>query len=270
MENKILVYIILVLSLLGLITSSYLIKDHYSQASSACDFSTTISCSIVNSSVFSEILNVPVAIFGAIWFIFLAGIARKAIKKKEYVWALLVWNLIGLLSVIYLVIAEIILRALCPLCTVVHVLVLTSLVFSYLIYQKSGKHKPNFKKLRGLMVWVILVNLIPLIVFNLGSVGKDHSELAKCLTNSGVNMYGSFRCGVCAKTRAMFGDAFQYINEIECHPQGKNSQTELCLQKNIKGTPTWILEPNSIEVKRHTGFLSTEELAEFGGCPIAS
>ena len=79
-------------------------------------------------------------------------------------------------------------------------------------------------------------------------------------------MYGSFRCGVCAKTRAMFGDSFQYINEIECHPQGENSQTELCLKKGIEGTPTWILEPDEIELKRQLGFLSIEELKEFSGC----
>ena len=69
-------------------------------------------------------------------------------------------------------------------------------------------------------------------------------------------MYSSFRCGFCAKTRKMFGDSFQYINEIECHPQGENAQTDLCLQKGVENTPTWILEPNGEEVKRHTGFLS--------------
>ena len=79
-------------------------------------------------------------------------------------------------------------------------------------------------------------------------------------------MYGSFRCGVCAKTRAMFDDSFQYINEIECHPQGENPQTERCIEKRIEGTPTWILEPEGKELKRHTGFLSVEELKEFAGC----
>jgi len=110
-------------------------------------------------------------------------------------------------------------------------------------------------------------SLIPLIIFNF-PVGEkeDHTELAKCITESGVNMYGSFRCGICAKTRAMFGESFQYINEIECHPQGENPQTELCISKNLQGTPTWILEPNGEEVNRHNGFLSIEELKEFSGC----
>ncbi|HLC51626.1 MAG TPA: vitamin K epoxide reductase family protein [Candidatus Nanoarchaeia archaeon] len=269
MKSKNLIYTLLAISLLGLVTSLYLVKDHYQAVGSACDFSATISCSIVNSSIFSEIFNVPVAVLGAIWFVFLAGIAWQSLKKKEYLWALLVWNVGGLFSVIYLAIAEIILKALCPFCTIVHALVITSLILSYLIYKKD-KPKMDLKKLKGLILLVVIINLIPLILFNVGSVGKDHSELAKCLTNNGVNMYGSFRCGVCAKTRAMFGDSFQYINEIECHPQGENAQTELCLSKNIGGTPTWILEPEGVEQKRYTGFLSIEELAEFAGCPIAS
>ena len=79
-------------------------------------------------------------------------------------------------------------------------------------------------------------------------------------------MYGSFKCGICAKTRSMFGDAFENIKEIECHPQGEDSEWELCQEKKISGTPTWILEPEGKEVKRETGFLSAEELKEFAGC----
>ena len=79
-------------------------------------------------------------------------------------------------------------------------------------------------------------------------------------------MYGSFRCGICAKTRNMFGDAFEHINEIECHPQGENSEWELCQEKALTGTPTWILEPNGEELKRKVGFLSIEELREFSEC----
>ena len=96
----------------------------------------------------------------------------------------------------------------------------------------------------------------------------DHDELAQCITDSGVNMYSSFRCGVCAKTKSMFGESFEHINEIECHPQGENPQTELCLEKGLEGTPTWILEPNDVEEKRHIGFMSIEELAEFSGCDL--
>jgi len=116
---------------------------------------------------------------------------------------------------------------------------------------------------------VVVLVLVALVLFNIPtSQDVDYESLAKCVNDKGVNMYGSFRCGVCAKTRAMFGDAFQYINEIECHPQGENSQTELCLDKEIEGTPTWILEPNGEEEDRRIGFLTAVELAEFAGCEI--
>ena len=58
----------------------------------------------------------------------------------------------------------------------------------------------------------------------------------------------------------------KYINKIECHPNGPNSQTELCQQKQIEGTPTWTIEQNGKEVKRHPGFLTLDELREFAGC----
>ena len=114
---------------------------------------------------------------------------------------------------------------------------------------------------------IVILNVIPLIYFNIrASSGENYDELAQCITAKGINMYGSFRCGFCAKQRALFGDSFQYINEIECHPQGKNAQTELCLEKKIEGTPTWILEPNGTEIKRYLGLRSIEELKEFSGC----
>jgi uncharacterized membrane protein len=265
-KSKVLVNVIFIISLLGLITSLYLVNEHYATDSSACDFSETVSCSLVNSSIFSEILNVPVAIMGAIWFIFLALIAWNSLKSKDYVWLLLAWNLLGLLSVVYLVIAEIILKALCPFCTVVHVLVLISLVLSYLMYKNAKKPEINLKKLKNFIALVILINLIPLVAFNIDFSKEDHTEVAKCITEKGVNMYGSFRCGVCAKTRTMFGEAFEHINEIECHPQGENAQTELCLEKGIDKTPTWILEPNGVEKDRRIGFMSVNELAVFAGC----
>jgi thioredoxin-related protein len=79
-------------------------------------------------------------------------------------------------------------------------------------------------------------------------------------------MYSSFRCSHCARQRALLGDSFQYINEIECHPQGEHSQTELCFEKDVKGTPTFIMEPDGKEIKREVGYMTIEELREFSGC----
>ena len=273
-SKKLLLQVVLVLGIVGLLTSIYLTSNHYStvEGGSACDFSEHVSCSLVNSSTFSEMFNVPVAIFGVVWFIVLVLLVIKSLMdtKSALELPLVIWSLVGLLSVIYFVIAEIILQALCPFCTVVHVIVL--LILGLSIWMCKGDKKATLKKFkvgnyRGWIALTIILNLLPLLYFNVfAGEQEDHSSLAQCITESGVDMYGSFRCGICAKTRSMFGDAFEGINEIECHPQGEDSEWELCQEKKISGTPTWIKEVDGLEIDRHTGFLSINELREFSGC----
>ena len=93
-------------------------------------------------------------------------------------------------------------------------------------------------------------------------------SFAQCLNEKGVKMYGSYICSACLATKKMFGSSFEYIEEIECHPKGPNPQTDLCLKKDIKKTPTWILEKDNQEIGRFAGFQSLEDLSEFSGCPL--
>ncbi|MBS3169183.1 vitamin K epoxide reductase family protein [Candidatus Woesearchaeota archaeon] len=270
--RKNLLILTIILSVIGLLTSLYLVKNHYAPATSAsfCDLSVSVSCSLVNTSTFSVFLGVPVAVFGALWFVVLAALAWRALRKDgAFIFGLLVWNVVGILSVVYLIIAEIILQALCPFCTVVHAIIVITLIFSIILYKRTPKISVE-KALRELRTWIIAVFLITIIIFILFNISskqqEDHTVLAQCLTEKGVVMYGSSRCAVCAKTRALFGPAFQYVTEIECYPGQENSQTELCLSQKIAGTPTWVMEQEGIEQKRQQGFLSIEELQTFSGC----
>ena len=271
MKTTTILKIIIFLSALGLLMSLYLLDNHYAGAAqgSVCDFGETISCSLVNSSVYSELWGVPVALLGVMWFVFVLLLSWKAQKKKELIPLLLGWSIVGLLSIIYFLHAEIILRALCPFCTTVHVLIVIIFIFLLRAYHQEKK-VPAARAFRIAKLWIGVILLMILLLFVLFTISfgakENYDELAKCLTSKGVVMYGSFRCGVCAKTRAMFGDSFQYIHEIECHPQGKNSQYQLCLDKKITGTPTWMIEGNGSELQRHTGFLSISELQQFSGC----
>ncbi len=271
--NNILKFII-ILSIVGIATSIYLVQNHYAPPTEGalCDFGETISCSLVNTSVFSELFNVPVALFGALWFIILIFMSWKAMKKDKLIPIILGWSILGILFVIYMIIAEIILKAICLFCTLVHIIVLITLILSILLY-KAQKIRLNLKSIiktaKPWIIGIIIINLIPVVYFNLPSgEKKNYDALAKCMTANGVDMYSSFRCGVCAKVKDMFGDSFQYVNEIECHPKGPNPETERCLKMDIKKTPTWVLEKDGVEIKRAVGFLSAEALAEFADCPL--
>jgi uncharacterized membrane protein len=276
MDRKKALNVIIGLCVVGFFTAIYMLYTHYAPPSegSFCDFSSAVSCSVVNTSVFSELFSVPVSLFGGLWFIFLGLMSWKAKKNDGLIPVIVLWNILGILFVVYLIVAEIILQAICPTCTLVHIITIITLTLSIMMYKQiPAKHRKQaniIKVIKPWLVWIVIINLIPLVVLNVGGENEDHTDLAKCITAKEVNMYGSFRCGVCAKTRAMFGDSFEYINEIECHPQGQNPQTELCISKDLQGTPTWILEPNGKEEKRYTGFLNIEELKEFSGCIDAS
>lgn len=277
--QKGLVKLCIVLSIIGILISLYLLENHFAPPAkgSICDFGETVSCSLVNTSVFSEIFHVPAALLGALWFVSIILLCWKALSDKRFIPLMLAWSVVGVLSVIYFVVAEIILKAICPFCTVVHVIVLTLFVISIVLYKKSKAKltsKLTLSTIRTAAPWlavIAILNILPFILFNISTGPQENYDaLAQCMTEKGVVMYGSFRCSVCARTRAMFGDSFQYVKEIECHPQGKNAQTALCLSKKIEGTPTWVLEKDSAEIKRAVGFLSIDELRQFSGCTDAS
>jgi len=242
MKKELGLKIIFILSIIGILVSLYLVQNHYNPPSEGafCDLSETASCSLVNTSIYSELLNVPIALFGVLWFAVLALASWKAKKNNG---ALLtgigLWSALGFLFIIYTIIAEILLLAICPFCTILHVFIIIILIITIILLakEKKSKKKKLWKKLKPWVIGIVILFLIPIILFNLPREKEDFTDFAKCLDEKGVNMYGSFRCGVCAKTRKLFGEAFEFIKEIECHPLGKNPQTELCTQKKIRRTP---------------------------------
>lgn len=80
--------------------------------------------------------------------------------------------------------------------------------------------------------------------------------LANHLSENDAKMYGAFWCPHCADQKAMFGDAFQAIDYVECDPEGENPQPELCQDVGIEGYPTW-----EIDGQLYPGVRSLDELA---------
>ncbi len=262
------------LALLAFVTSLYLIREHYNEGSSPiCEFGANISCSLVNSSVFSVLFNVPVALFGALWAVMLGYFAWKAMKNKDMYLALLGWSVVGFISVLYFVMAEYIVGALCTLCTVVHIIVIVVLVLSVKLYsslEKKPKWEDIKKKMGGPIMFLIIFMITAFILFNLSSNApeEDLTSFANCLTDKGIAMYSSFTCGNCVKQKEYFGEYFEFIEEVECHPDGDNSQNERCIEKDIAGTPTWVWEENNIEMGRLVGVQDLEELSIWSGCSM--
>ncbi|MBL7170007.1 MAG: hypothetical protein ISS48_03235 [Candidatus Aenigmarchaeota archaeon] len=111
-----------------------------------------------------------------------------------------------------------------------------------------------------IVFFVIVVAVLGLVVFL--STGRkpteDYDEFARCLSEKGATMYGTYWCRYCKNQKAIFGDSFQYVDYVEC-----TENPGLCLEKGIRGYPTWI-----IDGKQYPGEQSFERLSELTGCDL--
>ncbi len=101
------------------------------------------------------------------------------------------------------------------------------------------------------------------VIYNDGKI----AEFVNCLDDAGAKMYGAYWCGHCQNQKKMFGDDGKILVDmgiyVECDPNGENPQTDLCLEKGIKGYPTW-----EINGKFYPGKQSFEKLSELTGCKL--
>ena len=69
---------------------------------------------------------------------------------------------------------------------------------------------------------------------------KESIMFAKYLKDNGVVKYSAYWCPNCLNQGELFGkQAYKELNVVECARDGKNSQTQLCIDKNIQGFPSW-------------------------------
>ena len=97
-----------------------------------------------------------------------------------------------------------------------------------------------------------------------GAIDYDDSasfeeKLAKCLTAKGVKMYGAEWCGHCNNQKAMFGDALQYVDYVEC-----TEDAAACNAAGVTGYPTW----TSADGTKYPGEKPLENLAELFECEV--
>lgn len=120
-------WIIRFLAIAGIMISSLALYHHYSQTDfEFCSVSQTVSCDLVNKSIYSEIFSIPVALIGIVGYIIVFSVSF--IKDKRI---LPIISLLGFVFSIYLTYIEIaVIEAYCLLC-------LASLTFITLIFLLS-------------------------------------------------------------------------------------------------------------------------------------
>jgi len=118
--------------------------------------------------------------------------------------------------------------------------------------------RDNIKRIlisTGVILAVIL--LAGYILFSQQEDIQITEELAKCIGQNSV-LYSQTGCIHCETQKALFGNYFGNINEIDCL---KKENLNSCVENKIEGTPTWI-----INNQKYSGVRKISELKELTGC----
>lgn len=258
--------LIIILAFLGIGIMGYLTYIHYVNAQSFCDLSETVSCDIVTTSIYSEILGIPISIAGLSYFalVLLFLLFNKSKNVFRYIFFLTVLMIIPSLYFSFLEVAVI--KAVCILCESSKVLMFLILSMSF---YKARKVSPvTLRMIAPLVITGLTLSAVIFFMQTGNTVKKDYSALVSCLNEQGLTYYKSVKCNNCKRQEKLFGEAIKKLNSIECHPEGKNPRPEFCLEKKISKTPTFILEQEGKEIKRVEGLQSISKLSEFADCQL--
>lgn len=137
----------LILSLLGIGIAIYLTAVHYQGVPLVCSTTGVVDCENVLASPYSSIsiggTALPITIPGLFWFIVSGALALVAWRfrpgERRLLILELIWAALGMLTVFYLVYAEIVrLHKICAWCTGVHVIILVMLLIAVVQWQGTA------------------------------------------------------------------------------------------------------------------------------------
>jgi uncharacterized membrane protein len=130
----------LVLSVLGLVDSSYQCYADLTGTGLAGCSTRADACVVVQHSTEAYIFGIPVAVFGVVFYVFMVAICSPPAWRSQpraVHRARLAAAVIGMGFVLYLIYAELIeVGQICPYCTSVHVI--TFLLFSLIVFQATA------------------------------------------------------------------------------------------------------------------------------------
>ena len=106
-----------------------------------------------------------------------------------------------------------------------------------------------------ILLFIVIISAVVLSACSSGPGPADN--LAQCLTDKGVVMYGTEWCPHCANQKKLFGNSFKLINYVDCDLNRK-----ACVEAGVQGYPTWVFD----ELTALSGTQQLYVLADNAGC----
>lgn len=121
---------------------------------------------------------------------------------------------------------------------------------------------------RGVLIFWVVIGLLVVGGFGgsmyMKTLPGKYDGLAQCLKDKGAVFYGAFWCRHCQAQKKMFGNSEKLLPYVECSNPDGQSQTQICIDKEINQYPTWEFADGS----RVTGEQQPSVLAEKTGCAL--
>ena len=241
-------------------------------------------CEKVLSSAWGSLLGQPLALFGLLGYgavllmavvpLVLQGDLRVSLGKKSWWGLFLLSTGMAIFSGVLLGVMAFGIRDCCPFCILSAGLSTALFVLSLI----GGDWDDRGQLIFSGVITALLVGVIglgwaasvgrPVVDSAPGVAPPVRSEsnagqiaLAEHLTASGAKLYTAYWCPHCHDQKELFGrQASEKLTVIECAPDGRNSQRELCEAKKIEGYPTW-----EIQGQLDSGVKPLAKLAEASG-----
>ena len=128
--------------------------------------------------------------------------------------------------------------------TIVSILFLASSIFANPLSATASSTPPGIReKIDTNISDQTFASKSPPVVKTVSS--EKSLNLAKRIKDLDGTMYGAYWCSHCNNQKKILGsEAMKIVGYVECDTDGMNSRKALCLEKQIRGYPTWELDGN--------------------------
>ena len=223
-------------------------------------------CDLVQSSRWAMFLKIPMALWGLLTYLTIAGLVWRTRTRAGSATALLFITVVGFSVSAYLtVISVMVINATCAYC-----LASFGLITAIMILAFAQRHPDQADRMTSLkeaalvsMLIVVGLHLHYSGIFDKAAGPEDPQlrALAIHLTETGATFYGAHWCPRCKEQKDLFESSAGRLPYVECSSGGRSSPlTAPCVANNIRHYPTWI-----IGKKRHAGLRAPRVLASDSG-----
>ena len=194
----------IILALIGTAVSIYSINHHlefknHGQTNAACNINSSFSCDAVAASEFSEILEIPLGVFGLSFFLLLLSYLLTAHLSPKfrpgcYYFYSVMTGIGALISVYLFVVSYFKVQSFCPTCIIVYVICFLQMALVY-IRRKSIPNKFGFDS----ALFSVLIAILPIFISYYGfSIFQDS------FNSKSTNLLGGHRQDPQALSKASF------------------------------------------------------------------